>query len=123
VNATIPRYRSGLTAVAQKLHDDVNAIHSTGYAADGTTTGTDFFVMGANGIEVNPAIAADHSLVAASGAAGSPRDGSAAQRIAALTGAHADYEHLVVGLGIETQAVNRRVDVQGAIVSQVDDAR
>jgi flagellar hook-associated protein 1 FlgK len=128
VNETIPYYRAGLDAVAQRIHDDVNAVHSSGYAADGTTTGTAFFVMSQpgpppTGLAVNPAIVANPRLVAAAGAPGSPRDGSLAQRIAALGGGRDDYEELVVGLGIEAQAVNRRVDVQSSIVNHVDDAR
>jgi flagellar hook-associated protein 1 FlgK len=122
INDILPRYRSELAAVAQQVHDDVNALHATGYALDGST-GLDFFTMGPSGIEVAAAILADPSLVAAASAAGSARDGSLAQRIAELTGPDDLYQELVVGLGIESQAVNRRVDVQAAIVRHVDDAR
>ena len=104
VNDVIPRYRSGLAAVAQQLSDDVNAVHRTGYALDGSTN-RDFFVAApGGGIEVNPAIAADPSLVAASGAAGATRDGSVAQQIAELTGVGDRYHQLVVSLGVESQA-------------------
>jgi flagellar hook-associated protein 1 FlgK len=123
INDVIPRYRSGLAAVAQQLSDDVNALHRTGYALDGST-GRDFFVTGSDGsIQVNPAIVADPSLVAASSSAGATRDGSLAQQIAELTGAGNRYHQLVVGLGTESQAVNRRVDVQKSVVQNVDAAR
>jgi flagellar hook-associated protein 1 FlgK len=123
LNDVIPRYRDGLAAVARQVADDVNALHRTGYALDGST-GRDFFVSDAGGrFVVNPAIAADPSLVAASSAAGAPRDGSLAQQIAELTGVGDSYHRLVVGLGVEAQATNRRVEVQAAIVEHVDAAR
>ena len=123
VNDVIPRYRDGLAAVAQQVADDVNALHRTGYALDGST-GRDFFVTDLSGrFVVNPDIVADPRLVAASASAGATRDGSLAQQIAELTGVGDTYQRLVVGLGVETQAANRRVDVQGSIVEHVDAAR
>jgi flagellar hook-associated protein 1 FlgK len=122
-NEVIPRYRSGLADVAQQLADEVNAVHRTGYALDGST-GRDFFVTDSNGrITVDPAIVADPRLVAASASAGATRDGSIAQQIAELTGGSGTYHRLVVGLGVESQAVNRRVEVQAAIIGHVDAAR
>jgi flagellar hook-associated protein 1 FlgK len=123
VNDVIPRYRSGLAAVAQQLSDDVNAVHRTGYALDGSTNHDFFTAAPGGGIQVDPAIAADPSLVAASSAAGATRDGSVAQTIAELTGSGDRYNQLVVNLGVEAQATNRRVDVQAAIVQHVDAAR
>ncbi len=123
VNDVIPRYRDGLVAVAQQLSADVNAVHHTGYALDGSA-GLDFFVTGpGGGIEVNAAIGADPRLVAAAGSAGATRDGSVAQQIAELTGIGVAYQRLVVNLGVEAQATNRRVDVQAAIIQHVDAAR
>jgi flagellar hook-associated protein FlgK len=123
VNDVIPRYADGLATAAQELADAVNAVHRTGYALDGSTN-HDFFVPAAGGgIQVNAAIAADPRLVAASATAGATRDGSVAQQIAELTGVGDRYQRLVVDLGVETQAVNRRVEVQAAIVQHVDAAR
>jgi flagellar hook-associated protein 1 FlgK len=123
VNDVIPHYRNGLSTVAQQLSDDVNAVHRTGYALDGSTN-RDFFLAGPGGaIQVNPAIAADPTLVAAAGSAGATRDGSVAQQIAELTGFGDRYHQLVVSLGVQSQAANRRVDVQAAIVAHVDAAR
>ena len=59
----------------------------------------------------------------ASSSAGATRDGSIAQQIAELTGAGDSYHQLVVGLGTESQAINRRVDVQSSVVQNVDAAR
>jgi flagellar hook-associated protein 1 FlgK len=123
VNDVIPRYRSGLAAVAQQLSNDVNAVHRTGYALDGSTNHDFFTAAPGGGIQVDPAIVADPSLVAASSAAGATRDGSVAQTIAELTGFGDRYNQLVVNLGVEAQATNRRVDVQAAIVQHVDAAR
>jgi flagellar hook-associated protein 1 FlgK len=122
-NDVIPRYRAGLAAVAQQLADDVNTVHRTGYALDGSTN-HDFFVTDGSGrLVVDPAIVADPRLVAAAAAPGATRDGSVAQQIAELTGAGDTYHRLVVGLGVESQAANRRVDVQAAIIEHVDAAR
>ena len=123
VNDVIPRYRAGLAAVAQQLAADVNAVHHTGYALDGSA-GLDFFTTDSSGnVIVNPAIAADPKLIAASSSPGATRDGSVAQQIAELTGIGDSYQQLVVKLGVETQAVNRRVDVQASIVQNVDGAK
>ena len=123
INEVIPRYADGLATAAQELSDAVNAVHRTGYALDGSTN-RDFFVSTpGGGIQVNAAIAADPSLVGASASAGATRDGSIAQQIAELTAVGDRYHRLVVGLGVESQAVNRRVEVQAAIVQHVDAAR
>lgn len=109
--------------MAQQLSDDVNAVHRTGYALDGSTNHDFFTAAPGGGIQVDPAIAADPSLVAASSAAGATRDGSVAQQIAELSGVGDRYHQLVVTLGVEAQATNRRVDIQASIVQHVDAAR
>ncbi len=120
-NVVVPGQRAELAAVAQQLHDDVNAVHATGFDQNGGA-GVAFFVMGATGIEVNPAVAADTRLVAASATAGAI-DGSIAQRMAAQQGPDGLYRQMIVRLGVSSQTVNRRVDVQDAIVQQLDAAR
>lgn len=120
-NDLIPTQRAELAAVAQRLHDDVNALHLTGFDQNGVA-GVSFFQMGPNGIEVNSAIAADPRLVAASGASGAV-DGSVAQQLAAQNGPDSLYRELVVRLGVAAQTTGRRVEVQGSIVSQIDAAR
>jgi flagellar hook-associated protein 1 FlgK len=120
-NVVVPGQRAALAAVAQQLHDDVNAIHLTGFDANGAA-GVPFFQMGSNGIEVNPAVAADPRLVAASGTAGAV-DGSVAQRLAAQQGPDGLYRQMIVRLGVSSQTVTRRVEVQDAIVRQLDAAR
>jgi flagellar hook-associated protein 1 len=122
IGDVLPRYRAGLSAVATQVADEVNALHRTGFALDGST-GRDFFTVGASGISVAAGIVADPRLVAAASSGGAGLDGSRAQQLAELTGANEAYQELVVGLGVESQTVNRRVDVQAAIVAHVDDAR
>lgn len=122
-NDIVPRYRAELKAVAAKLHDEVNAIHTTGFGLDGVT-GRDFFTWSATGqLAVDPVIAADPTKVGASGSATATRDGSIAKQIAAVTGTESDYRALVVKLGVESQTATRRVEIQTGITEQIDTAR
>jgi flagellar hook-associated protein 1 FlgK len=121
INVVVPGQRSEVAAVSQRLHDDVNAIHTTGFDQDGNAGG-DFFTMGPNGIEVAAGLTASTRAVAASATAGAV-DGSIAQQLATQTGPDTAYREMVVRLGVTTQAVNRRVEVQDSIVRQVDAAR
>jgi flagellar hook-associated protein 1 FlgK len=122
VNTVIPKYQANLKGVATTLMNDVNTIHQAGFDPAGNA-GLAFFVMDASGhLAVNPAVAADGQLIAASGVAGAV-DGSAAQKIAKLTSAHDQYSDLVVGLGVEAQTATRRKAIQDSIVQQVDDSR
>jgi flagellar hook-associated protein 1 FlgK len=122
VNNVLPKYQADLKGVATTLMNDVNAIHQSGFDTAGNA-GLAFFVMDAGGhLAVNPAVAADGQLVAASGVAGAV-DGGTAQKIAKLTSAHDKYSDLVVGLGVEAQTATRRKSIQDSIVQQVDDSR
>jgi flagellar hook-associated protein FlgK len=122
-NDIVPRYRADLKAVATALHDEVNAIHTTGFGEDGVT-GRDFFTWSASGrLDVDPTIAADPTKVAASASATATRDGSIATKLAALTGTLGTYRSLVVKLGVESQTATRRVDIQAGITDQIDTAR
>jgi flagellar hook-associated protein 1 FlgK len=120
-NVVVPEHRAGLAAVAQRLHDDVNALHTGGFDLDGNP-GLVFFQIGPAGIEVNPAVAADPRKVAAAAAPGT-LDGSVAARLAEQQGPDSEYRQLVVQLGVASQANSRRAEVQASIVAQVDAAR
>ena len=123
INDIVPRYRASVAAVATTIHDEVNNLHNSGYALDGTTTNNSFFVYDATGaLAVNPAIVADPTLVQASGAAGATGDGSVARAIAAVTGSQASYRNLVVQLGVESQTAAKRSEIQSDITAQVDTA-
>ena len=120
-NALVPSQRAELAVVAQALHDVVNAVHATGFDQTGAA-GIAFFQMGPGGIEVHPTVAGDPQRVAASATAGAI-DGSIAQQMATQTGPDVLYRDLVVRLGVESQTINRRVEVQGAITQQLEAAR
>lgn len=120
-NDIVPAQRAELQAVAQRVHDDVNAIHVTGFDQSGAA-GVPFFQMGPTGISVNPVVAGDPTRIAASSSPGAI-DGSVAQQLAAQDGPDGLYREMVVRLGVAAQTTNRRVEVQDAIVQQLDAAR
>jgi flagellar hook-associated protein FlgK len=133
INDILPRYLSQLDGVAAQLVSSVNALHQSGYALDGTTTGLDFFdPVGTTSRTISLSTDVDGSpeLVAAgvpSGVSGSGTfDGSIAEQIALLSsntiGADAKYRALIGTLGVEAQAVRRRAEMQGSVVTQVTDA-
>ena len=120
-NEVLPRYLAQLQDVAGALHDEVNALHQTGFDAAGDPAGQ-FFTMTAGTIDIDPAVAADPSRIAAS-ASGAALDGTLAQSIAELTGATTRYREMVVGLGVEAQAAGRRLDMQSGVVVDLETAR
>lgn len=98
-------FQQQLDRIAAGVSSQVNLLHQTGYAADGITTGTDFFQTGvpnaANGLpptitaangykgmvsilSVNAAVKANPSLLAAAGVAGAPGDNTIANALARL---------------------------------------
>jgi len=81
----IPSYLQALDTLCAALTEQVNAIHSTGYAMDGST-GRDFFTAGTTGatFSVNAELLADSHLVAAS-ANGEQSNAEVAQAIADLS--------------------------------------
>ena len=122
INTTIVSYRTQLTAVTQKLTDDVSAVHVTGFDLGGNP-GQNFFVMGPNGMVVNGAIAADPSKVAAAATATGGRDGSIAAKVADLTAPGDTYRSFVQRLGVQSQSVNRQTAAQATVTGNVDAAR
>jgi flagellar hook-associated protein 1 FlgK len=90
VNNYVPNYQNGLDQVAQSLMGSVNHAMSTGYDLNGNQ-GVPFFLgTGAADIEVNPAIAADPSEIAAAatptpaGSSATNQDGSVAAEVGEL---------------------------------------
>ena len=133
VNDLLPRYLQQLDGVANALVMSVNAVHTSGYAIDGTTTGLMFFDPAnatARTISLSADVVGQPELVAAGQQSGVPSagtlDGSVAGAIAALStsavGADTKYRAMIGALGVETQALRRRSDMQDAVVTQVDDA-
>jgi flagellar hook-associated protein 1 FlgK len=111
----------------------VNTLHQGGYALDGMTTGLDFFdptATTARTIVVSSDVDGRPELLAAgqpSGVSGAGTfDGSVAEGIALLSastdGADSAYRTLIGKLGVESQAVRRRSEMQASVVTQVTDA-
>ena len=141
INDVIPRYLAQLDGVALRTMEMVNGAHAEGQDLDGTP-GEDFFTgTGAADIRLSDAVLGNPRGVAAAAIGGGTADGSNALRLAAL-GSHRDrpldpsdpaylagdgpdllYRSLIVGMGVETEAVNRRADIQYEITRQMDAAR
>jgi flagellar hook-associated protein 1 FlgK len=105
-DTTYVGYESQLDQLAAGIASQVNLLNSSGYAADGTTTGTNFFfqnseTMGSNhlptsftsangyrglvnDLAVNASVVADPSLIAAAGVAGAVGDNTNANAITNL---------------------------------------
>jgi flagellar hook-associated protein 1 FlgK len=122
VNDVVPRYRTELTAMANTLANEVNAVHTAAYDKSGAA-GVAFFTFGTNGIQVNPVVLNDPSKVAASSVPGGGNDGSAARAVSVLDGAEASYRDVVVKVAVEAQAATRRLEVQKGVVTQLDNSR
>jgi flagellar hook-associated protein 1 FlgK len=141
INDTVPRYVDQLDAIAVRLRDLVNGVHADGQDLDGNPGVAFFEGTGAGDIRLSAAVAGQPRRLAAAAAGGGTADNNNALLLAALSG-HRDrplnpgdpaylagdgpdllYRSMVVGLGVENQAVNRRVDIQSEITRQVDAAR
>jgi flagellar hook-associated protein 1 FlgK len=114
----------GTPSVAYQLAKVVNLQHQLGVDKGGSDGGALFAFSVAAGLSV---LITDPTKVAAGSPTAGALDGSNALGLAdisAMTGGpDALYQKLVIGLGVEAQTVNRRVDIQNDITSQVDSAR
>ncbi len=112
VNQTLPGLASELDAVATGLATTVNSALANGYDAAGQSgSANPLFLLGtpaAASISVNPTVAANPSLLAASGSPSAPGDGSNAAAIAELgassSGPDALYRSFVADLGSQAAA-------------------
>jgi flagellar hook-associated protein 1 FlgK len=129
LNDVLPRHRDQLSNLSGKLLTQVNEVHTAGYDQAGQVGGS-FYASTPDG---RLALAfMDPSKVAASDE-GNPdsatpnRGGGNAAKLAELSTAKGGpdelYRQIVVGLGVEAQTANRRVDIQTNILSQIDAAR
>ena len=127
LNTVVPRYREGLAQVATRLADVVNAQHSAGYDRSGAQPTTDFFVQQPDGRLVVGITDPDRVAASSTGTAGGDAGGGNALVLARQGtldgGPDQAYRALVVTLGVEAQTANRGVDIQAAILGQVDAAR
>jgi flagellar hook-associated protein 1 FlgK len=133
INDVLPRYLERLDDVAATLVSSVNTLHQAGYALDGSTTGLDFFdptATTARTIRLSSDVDGQPELISAGMPSGVPAsgtlDGSVAEAIALLStevdGADGRYRAMIGTLGVESQAVRRRAEMQSSVVTQVTDA-
>ena len=124
--------RSSLNDFAATLADAVNGVHAAGYGLDGTT-GLDFFTYDASNpaatIELNPAIAADPSLIAAASAPDEPGNNENALALEQLRSEpippgslsllemHTDA---LAGLGVNLQLTRAQQDARQTVVSALE---
>jgi flagellar hook-associated protein 1 FlgK len=123
MTSIIPDISAALDQVAGKLAATVNAAHSAGYSADGST-GLDFFT-GTTAGAIKVAITDPDQVATSSGPASA--DNSIADGLAdlgiATDGPDADYQSMIGQLGVAAQASSRRSDIQTNVTEQVDASR
>jgi flagellar hook-associated protein 1 FlgK len=129
----IPDYLNRIDTLALGIINNVNAIHSGGYALDGTTTGLNFFSgSGASDMAVDSAIEADVDLIAAAAtASGAPGDESNAiamanlQNSVTIGGATFDdcYNSIINDVGNDVFQATTYHDHQQSMVSSLESYR
>ncbi len=132
---TVPEYQAGLDTLARTIVDQVNAIHSSGVGADGST-GVNFFSpfnTTAATISLNVEVENDPNLIAAALTLDSPGDTRNAQAISDLRSAtvlssnsvtiNEFYADLVGTLGIRTEEASNLKDNYNLLATQMDNAK
>jgi flagellar hook-associated protein FlgK len=114
---------SGNTSLASQIANVVNAAHEKGVDLNGAAGKAFFTFDPIDGLKVS---ITDPKAVAAGGPGKPALDGSNALGMAdignATNGPDNTYRTLIIGLGVETQTANRRVEIQSDITKQVDAA-
>ncbi|MCU1487283.1 MAG: flagellar hook-associated protein FlgK [Actinomycetia bacterium] len=115
---------TGIVSLASQISNTVNALHLQGVDLNGNAGKELFTFDPVNGLSVN---ITDPKEVAAGGAGKPALDGANALSLADVSntsnGPDNTYRSLIITLGVETQTVNRRVDIQSDITKQVDAAK
>lgn len=129
LNETIPNYMRQFDNIAKTLADTVNDQQASGFTVEGDG-GQDLFIANGGGtitarnIRMDPAAKANDLAI---NSTATTMDGLNAQAMARHIsdkgGADATYNAMVVQLGVQTQSVNRNVDVQQNVVNKAEDAR
>jgi flagellar hook-associated protein 1 FlgK len=111
-------------SIAYQLATAVNLQHRQGVTLGGADGGDFFTYSVADGLALS---FSDPSLLAAAGQDRPLLDGFNSSEIADISaianGPDNTYRTLIIGLGVEAQTVNRRVDIQQDITDQIDSAR
>lgn len=137
LNEIVPSYMKQFDQVAQQLAASVNTQQAAGYTVNGEK-GVDLLVASGGGTVTagNIRVAPDAVANSIAVSAGNPKDTDPAKasldgnnalamsrHINDKAGADASYNSMVVQLGVQTQSVNRNVQVQENVVRQAEDAR
>ncbi len=120
---TLPAYAAGLSDIAQRLADAVNAQHAAGYDAAGNPGGPLFGYDPADVAGSLAVVITDPAAVAASGLPGGVLDAGNADLLAGSLTVDGDYQRLVNGLGTEVASVQRQAGAQRTLTTQVDTSR
>jgi flagellar hook-associated protein 1 FlgK len=131
LNSTLPGYGKRLDEVAKNLADTVNEAHAEGQTDAGVKGGTYFGSGSADPVTastIRMEVTDPKDLAMADlGTDPGTRDGTNADRMADLgkkaDGPQEKYKRLIVDLGVQTQATNRRTEIQNGIVGDVDAQR
>lgn len=124
----LPNYLARLDQLASDIISAVNALHSAGYALDGTTGRPLFTGVDATTIALNPALETDPRLLAAADAPGQDGNSTTALAIAQLRRTmvpppESRYQELVSALGNDIQANQNLWSTQAAVVEFIDRQR
>lgn len=138
MTSIIPGYQKQLDGVAQTLADQVNTAHTTGYDQDGNA-GTSFFTDGGTppstsvtAANLTVALTSTRQIAASAlspGAAGGAvsSDNKMAdtffQQRLLTTGADANYNAMIVGLGVQATTTSTRLTAQSVTSTNVDASR
>jgi flagellar hook-associated protein 1 len=131
LNSTIPTYTRRIDDVAVNLATTLNTAHAAGQTDAGLAGGPMFGApppdpLGASNIRFEITRPADLAVAEAGSAIGA-KDGKNADAMADLAkdpdGPDRLYRQLVVDLGAQSQAVQRRAEIQAATTTQVDAER
>jgi flagellar hook-associated protein 1 len=123
VNDLLPEYQGIVAGFGDTVLAQVNLVHEAGFDQQGQP-GIPFFVGAGSEIRVNPDLLGRPDRVAASGV-GDPLDptpnldGSRALELAGLRDIDLAYREMIVGLGVRSQAAQRRSHVQADVINRV----
>jgi flagellar hook-associated protein 1 FlgK len=124
IAVTMPGVVTDLDSVAAALVNTVNTQHMQGYDLNGEQ-GLEMFT-GTTAGSITVAIT-DPAKIAASSSDTSRLDAGNADTLAALVsatdGPDRVYRSVVVQLGVDTQAVNRRAEIQSSMTADIDSVR
>jgi flagellar hook-associated protein 1 len=131
----ITSYKASVDQMAQSLISGMNSLQSAGYAINGAApTGIDFFSgTGMADIDLNPAIRADATLIAASSTANSTGDGSNALKMADLKDAsimdggtltiNEHYSNLISKIGSDSNSASSDSKIYSALAANLTTQR